>query len=124
MLAVAVLAVGVIGNHFIWRYHIKRYCIVRPGVFYRVAQPTEYGVHYLVVKQHVKTIISLQLFRPILKAGLYDPGEPDGREERAYVQQLGAQYLEWPQGNEACWPWPTPWLFEQFFSSLRASHWT
>lgn len=116
--AVALLAIGLTGNHFIWRYHIKRFQVVRPGMFYRVAQPSEYGVHYLVRKQGVKTLISLQLFRPTLKKGLYDPGTPDGREERLYAQQLGANFLEWPQGTEACWPWPTPWMFEQFFTLM------
>ncbi|MBL9124426.1 MAG: tyrosine-protein phosphatase, partial [Planctomycetaceae bacterium] len=116
ILATAIAAIVFTGNHFIWRYHIKRYQVVRPGVFYRVAQPSEYGVHYLVKKQGVKTIVSLQLYRPTLKKGLYDPGDPDGSEERHYVEQLGAKYLEWPQGNEACWPWPTPWIYEQFFA--------
>ena len=107
-MAVALLAIGLTGNHFIWRYHIKRFQVVRPGMFYRVAQPSEYGVHYLVRKQGVKTLISLQLFRPTLKKGLYDPGTPDGREERLYAQQLGANFLEGPQGTEACWPCRTP----------------
>lgn len=116
VLTAAAVALLIAGYQLIWRYHVKRYQVVREGVLYRVAQPTEYGVHYLVERCGVKTVISLQLYRPTLKRGVFDPGRPNGREERTYVEELGANYLEWPQGEEACWPWPTPWMYEQYFA--------
>lgn len=119
LLALALLLVaGVVGYQLFWRYHVKRYQVVREGVFYRVAQPTELGLKHLIERDGVQTVICLQLYRPRLKRGMYDPGEPSGLEERHFVQAKGARYLEWPQGQEACWPWPTPWVYEQFFALL------
>lgn len=106
------------GYLLFWRYHAKRYQVVRDGFFYRVAQPTELSLRYLIEDQRVRTVISLQLYRPTLKQGLYDPGRPSGQTEGDFVRKLGAQYLEWPQGQEKCWPWPTPWMFEEFFRVL------
>lgn len=111
-------AIALVGYQLFWRYHAKRYQVVREGFLYRVAQPTELSLRYLIKDRGVRTVITLQLYRPTLKRGMYDPGRPNGRQEGQFVRQLGARYLEWPQGQEACWPWPTPWMFEEFFRVL------
>jgi hypothetical protein len=63
----------------------------------------------------VKTVLSLQLFDPLLYRGCYDPGQADGQRETAYVVGLGARLVQWPMGSETYWPWITPWQFEAFF---------
>lgn len=115
LLAAAILAGG---YHSFWRYHIKRFQEVRPGVFYRVAQPTEFGLRHLVRQHGVKTVLSVQLFDVRLHQGLFDPGQPSGRKESEYVDELGVRHLQWPMGEEAYWPWLTPWQFEEFFKLL------
>jgi len=97
------------------QYHLKRHQAVRPGVLYRTGQPTELGLWYLVRVEGVKTVLSTQLYDMRLRHGVIDPGEPSGRRESVYVAQLGAQPRQWPMGKEACWPWLTPWQFEEFF---------
>jgi tyrosine-protein phosphatase SIW14 len=108
--------------HFFWRYHIKRFQVVREGVFYRVAQPTEYGLRYLVNERGVRTVLSLRLedddLRPGLVDRVLDGGDADGTAESQFVAELGVRHLQWPMGREACWPWVTPWQFEEFFRLL------
>ena len=106
------------GNAFYWRYHAKRFQVLREGVFYRTGQPTEPGLRLLIDSQRVKTVVSLQLFDPQLKKGMLDFGSPDGRLESELVTQLGARHVQWPMGEEAGWPWLTPWQFEEFFKLL------
>ena len=101
-----------------WHHHAKRFQEVRAGVFYRVAQPTEYGLSYLVKYVGVKTVLSVQLYDFRLHRGLISFGEPDGCRESEYVKQLGARAVQWPMGVEKSWPWLTPWQFEQFFQLL------
>jgi hypothetical protein len=96
-----------IGHPLFWRYHVKRFQVVHPGVLYRVGQPTEFGVRYLVEQEHVRTVLSLQLDDRRLK--------PGGPRESEFTRSLGAEHQQWPMGLEACWPWVTPWQFEQFF---------
>jgi hypothetical protein len=96
-------------------HHLKRHQEVHPGMLHRTGQPTELGIWYLVRVKGVKTVLSTQLYDMRLRRGLIDPGEPSGERESAYVRQLGAQPRQWPMGKEACWPWLTPWQFEQFF---------
>ena len=64
----------------------------------------------------MKTVLSLQLFDPQLSRGLIDPGRPSGSRESDYVATATAAHLvQWPMGQESCWPWMTPWQFEEFF---------
>ncbi|MBS0210388.1 MAG: tyrosine-protein phosphatase [Planctomycetes bacterium] len=97
------------------RYHLKRFQEVHAGVFYRVAQPTEWGLRHLIEDYHVRTVVSLQLYDYRLHEGLVDPFGPSGQQESDWVASLGARMVQWPMGDEACWPWPTPWEYEAFF---------
>lgn len=103
------------GYAVFWRYHLKRFQVVAPGTFYRVAQPTEVGLEHLVRRQGIRTVVSLQLFDPRLHRGWYDFDRPDGAKESEFVRSLGAKAVQWPMGDETCWPWPNAWEFEEFF---------
>jgi hypothetical protein len=118
-IAVAVLAaVGTLGYQWLERHHLKRFQEVKPGVFYRVAQPTEWGVRHLIERYGVRTIVNLQLYDMRLQQGLLGLVESDGAKESEWVTRCGARQVQWPMGEEACWPWPTPWQFEQFFQLM------
>ena len=107
-----------------WQGHLKRFQEVRPGVFYRSAQPSELGMRLLVKWYGVKTVVSLQLCDVRLHRGLIDVGEANGKCESEFVAELGARAVQWPMGEEACWPWVTPWQFEQFFRLMdEPSNW-
>lgn len=119
LLALTLTLLGLwLGSLAFWRYHLKRFQVVREGVFYRVAQPTEFGFRHLIRQHHVATVVSAQLFDFRLHEGWIDPGKANGDLESHYVTSLGARHLQWPMGDEACWPWVTPWQFEQFFKLL------
>lgn len=115
MLATLLVAAACGVGAGIWRYHLKRFQVVHDGVLIRVAQPTEWGLRHLVERRGVKTVLSLQLFDWRLKRGLIDFGDPDGSKESEFVRDLGANYVQWAMGEQACWPWPTPWQYEEFF---------
>jgi tyrosine-protein phosphatase SIW14 len=108
----AAIAFG--GYYGFWRYHLKRYQEVDEGVFYRVAQPTEFGLRHLVERRGIKTVVSLQLYDFRLYSGWLDPGDPNGAKEADYVRALGLRFVQWPMGEEQCWPWPTPWQLDEF----------
>ena len=91
---------------------------MREGVFYRVAQPSEFGLRYLVNDVGIRTVLSVQLYDFRLHRGLVSFGPPDGCRESEYLEQLGARCVQWPMGVEKSWPWLTPWQFEQFFQLL------
>ena len=120
-IALAALAVWP-AYHFFWRYHVKRFQVVREGVLYRVAQPSEFGLRYLVHERGVRTVLSLRLEddrpRPGLCDRVMDGGDAEGTAESQFVASLGVRHLQWPMGREACWPWVTPWQFEEFFKLL------
>ena len=101
--------------HLLWRQHVKRFAVVRPGVLYRVAQPSELGIRYLVERYGVKTILNLRLEDDHLHRGVLALGVPSGDVESRFVADLGVKSVQWPMGREACWPWMTPWQFEEFF---------
>lgn len=101
-----------------WRAQLKRFQVVRPGVLYRVAQPSEYGFDHLVEQCGVKTVLSLQLFDCKLHKDWCDFGKADGSMETAYVEAKGVRHLQWPMGEEATWPWLTPWQYEEYFKLL------
>ncbi len=112
-------AATVVASYFVyWHHHLKRFQVVRAGMFYRAAQPSEFGMRYLVWRYGVKTVVSAQLFDFRLRRGLYDPGRPDGERESKYVARLGARGVQWPMGAETYWPWLTPWQFEEFFKLM------
>jgi hypothetical protein len=98
-----------------WRYHLKRFEIVERGALYRTAQPTEFGLWYLVRRHGVRTVLNVRLEDARLCQGLLDWGEEDGRRESQYVASLGARHMQWPMGEEEYWPWLTPWQYEEFF---------
>ncbi len=101
----------------IWRYHLKRFDAVAPGVLYRTAQPTEWGMRYLVKDCGVKTIISVRRDDAALKTWI-DFDEPDGPLESVCARSLGARFLHWQMGGEAYWPWFSPEYFEEYFAIL------
>lgn len=106
------------------RVNLKRRAVVRPGVLLRVGQPTEVGLRRLIWRDGVRTVLSTQLHEVRLYRHVWDAGQPDGELEAAFVRRLGAAHVQWPMGDEACWPWPTPWQFEAFFQLLDdPSHW-
>lgn len=109
------LVLCVLAWTWFWLAHLKRFQEVRPGVFYRSAQPSELGMQVLIKYYGVRTVVSLQLFDVRLHHGLLDLSNPDGLRESQYVTALGARPVQWPMGEEACWPWVTPWQFEHFF---------
>jgi tyrosine-protein phosphatase SIW14 len=98
-----------------WRYHLKRYQVLREGVLIRTGQPTELGLRKLVHCDHVRTVVTFRLDDPRLCRGLLDLGEPSGRLESEVVPELGVRFVCIPMGDEACWPWVAPWQFEEFF---------
>ncbi|HVU90531.1 MAG TPA: tyrosine-protein phosphatase [Pirellulales bacterium] len=119
---IALAAMGVVmalvaglGYHFLWRQHVKRFQVVRPGVLYRVAQPSELGIRYLAERHHVKTVLNLRLEDDHLRRGVLAVGAPTGDVESRFVTELGVRSLQWAMGREACWPWVSPWQFEEFF---------
>lgn len=112
---------GILGMAVVFayrRYHLKRFQEVRRDVFYRSSQPSELGLQHLIKGVGIKTVISLQLFDYPLKSGVVDLGESDGELESDFVHSLHARHLQWPMGDEACWPWPSPWHLEQFFKIM------
>lgn len=115
-LLVAVASGG--GYAAFWRYHLKRFQVTAPGKFYRVAQPTEFGLEHLVRRYGIRTVVSLQLFDSRLHRGWYDFDKPDGAKESDFVRSLGARAVQWPMGDEACWPWPHAWELDEFFHLL------
>jgi tyrosine-protein phosphatase SIW14 len=98
-----------------WWHHVKRFQALREGVCYRVAQPSELGLAWLVHAHGMRTILSLRLEDPQVAEGLVSVGEPGGERESTLVSALGARHAHWPMGEEACWPWVSPWQFEEFF---------
>ncbi len=115
-LSFAVIAtLGTAGYFSIWRYHLKRFDTVVPGVLYRSAQPTEWGMRHLVRNCGVKTVISVRRDDTRLKTWI-DTDEPDGPYESDCVQNLGARYLHWKLGGEAYWPWLSPKVYEEYFA--------
>lgn len=99
---------------FRW-YHLKRFAVVDEGAIYRSGQPTELGLGWLIGHYHVKTILSLRPDNPRLHRGWFDAWEPDGSGEREFLARAGVRQVQWPMADEACWPWFTPWQFEEFF---------
>lgn len=101
--------------HLAWRQHVRRFQVVREGVLYRVAQPSQLGVDYMVRSCGVKTILNLRTEDDHLREGMLALRGSDGPLESEYTETLGARSLQWPMGPEAYWPWATPWHFEEFF---------
>lgn len=101
-----------------WHVHAKRFRELEPGVFYRVGQPTEFGLRYLIRNRGVKTVLSFQSWDVRLRHGLFDVGDPSGEKEAEFVRSLGARHLQWPLGDEPYWPWPTPWVYDEFFKLI------
>lgn len=115
LLFVLGVAAGAGGWWVFWHHHAKRFQEVRKGVFYRVAQPSEFGFRYLIDYLGIKTVVSVQLYDFRLHRGLVSWGAPDGCRESECVEKLGARPVQWPMGVEKSWPWVTPWQFEEFF---------
>ncbi|MBI2823863.1 MAG: tyrosine-protein phosphatase [Planctomycetia bacterium] len=113
--AVALLAAVWPAYHLLWRQHVKRFAVVRPGVLYRVAQPSELGIRYLVAHHGVKTVLNLRMEDDQLRRGVLALGRPRGPVESEFVEELGIQHVQWAMGHEACWPWVSPWQFEEFY---------
>ena len=101
--------------HVFWHYHLKRFATVRSGVLYRSGQPSELGLWYAQKRYGIRTVLSTRRYRKRLRHGLFDPDPESGQYENDYVASLGIHYLQWPQGDQSCWPWPTPRFFEEVF---------
>ncbi|HEX4132131.1 MAG TPA: hypothetical protein VHZ24_19025 [Pirellulales bacterium] len=114
----AVIGLGWGGYRTFWTYHTKRFQVLREGVLYRTGQPTELGLRHLVRDLDIRTVVSLQLSDFRLYRGWLDLGAPDGQCEAEFTTQLGARHVQLPMGEEACWPWPTPWQLESFLALL------
>lgn len=118
MVGTLLVAAGA-GGWGLVRYHAKRLAEVHPGVLYRLGQPTEWGLSYLVRQRGVRTVLSLQAHEVRLRPGLYEfHRQPQGELESKFTRALGAEFIQWPMGHEACWPFPTPWQFEAFFQLM------
>jgi tyrosine-protein phosphatase SIW14 len=116
VLAMSVVAIAAVGLYSaLWRYHLKRFQVVDSGIYFRSAQPTEWGLWYLQAVHGLKTVVSLQLHDFRLYRGTFDFGAPDGAAESEYVKSLGVRHVQWPMGDEQCWPWPDAWELEEFF---------
>jgi tyrosine-protein phosphatase SIW14 len=111
----AVLAAG--GQMLLSRQHLKRFHVVRPGVWYRTAQPSQWSLSWLVRRHGVRTVLCLRHFEEIpLRGGLLDFDGSNGVNEADYVRdQLGLNFVQWPMGDEPYWPWCTPKQFEALF---------
>lgn len=112
---ITVSAVGV--YQALWRYHLKRFDAVAPGVLYRSAQPTAFGMRHLIHHHGVKTVVSLRREDSRLKTWS-DFSEADGPYESEYVEQLDRRFLHWQLGGEEYWPWLSPKLFEAYFQLM------
>lgn len=115
---VLAMALCYAGHWAFWHHHTKRFVEMRKGMFYRVAQPSEFGFRYLIQYVGIKTVVSAQLYDFRLHRGLIHFGDPAGCRESEYVTRLGARAVQWPMGTQQSWPWLTPWQFEQFFQLL------
>lgn len=113
---VMLLVLAALGTWRYGRHNFKRLREVRPGVLYRMGQPSEHGLRVLARDYGVKTVVCLRQDRPRLKSGLlFDFGEDSGEDEATFAAELGIHYLHWPLGDEVCWPWPSPSTLEQFY---------
>lgn len=112
---VACLGLSIGGYHAFWRQNLKRFQEVRPGVLYRSGLASEWGLDYAVGRYRIKTVISAIPEDPLLRKGWFDTGQPSGPPESQCLARHGVQVVHLPMGDEACWPWPTPWQFEEFF---------
>jgi hypothetical protein len=101
-----------------WRNQLKRFQVVAPGTLIRSGQPTEFGLRHAIEHLGVRTVVSLQMFDVRLHDGWFDPNEPEGAKESEFVRSLGARVVQWPMGDETCWPWPHAWELEEFFHLL------
>src|SRR5262245_38721591 len=112
-------ALGVVlSRAALWNFHLKRFAVVREGVLYRSAQPTQRGFEVLVGHYDVRSIACLRRDNSALRRNLLDQGEPSGADEDAAIARLGAKHLHWPMGGEAYWPWFGPEQFEAFFELM------
>lgn len=108
-----------IGHEVFWRQHLKRFDVVRPGVLYRSAQPSQWGLRWLADHYHLKTILCLRAAHPRLRRGVaWVEDEPSGRRQGELASELGMNCLCCPLGEQVYWPWLTPWHFERFYTLL------
>jgi tyrosine-protein phosphatase SIW14 len=111
--ALAILAA--LGYWRYWHHNFRRLQEVRPGVLYRMGQPSEYGLRHLARDPGIRTVLCLREDTAQLRAGLlFDLGKLSGPPEAETARDLGIQFFQWPLGNEVYFPWPTPWHFEQY----------
>ncbi len=122
-ITLAIVGLGVLiacaGGSYVglWRYHLKRFDAVAPGVLYRCGQPSEWGMRHLIQHHGVKTIVSVRRNDHPLKALL--PGGADGElRESEWVEKLGGRFVHWPQGDEVYWPWMSPQFIDAFYELL------
>jgi len=117
LLGIAAVLLPIAGHYRYWRYNLKRFDVVRPGVLYRSGQPSRRGLDYLVHTRGVKTVICIWPEDPKLKEGmLFDWGGPRRLTESAELERLGVRFVHWPVGDgHVFWPWPQPSQFDEFF---------
>jgi len=115
LIGLVLTALAIAAYQAFWHDHLKRFNVVRPGVLYRTGQPTELGLRYARIRYKMQTDLNTRRYRKRLRRGLFDPGKPSGDYEADYATRLGMNYVQWPQGDQRCWPWPTPWFHEALF---------
>lgn len=116
LLALVGLGAGIgLARFGLWNFHLKRFDVVKEGVLYRSAQPTEHGFHVLVERFGVRSIACLRRENAPVRQDLWDFSDPSGEDESDTVSRLGARFLHWPMGGEAYWPWFSGQQFDDFF---------
>jgi len=120
-----VLLLGALGAWRYVRHNFKRFREIRPGVAYRMGQPSEYGLRSIAHSCGLRTIVCLRHDSPRLRTGrFFDVGEPSGPTEEDCATELGIRFLHWPLGEEVYWPWPSPWHLQQFYRLYDdPAHW-
>lgn len=118
VLLLVVLVVGLIsgGYYRYWRYNLRRFAEVHPGVLYRSALPSQRGMEYLVKHCGVRTVLCILEDEPTLKGGVFFELGTSRVPESAAVERLGGRYVRWPVGEkQLSWPWPQPEQFDDFY---------
>jgi protein tyrosine/serine phosphatase len=109
---------AVLSRVMLWSFDLKRFAVVEEGVLYRSGQPTLRGFDVLVDRLGIKTIACLRSENAAVRHNLLDLDEPSGAAEDEVVAGLGAEYLHWPMGGAARWPWFNPRQFRAFFALM------
>ena len=116
MFLLLAIALGVGGYFRYWRYNLRRFAVVHPGVLYRSALPSQHGLDYLVHTCGVRTVLCIFPEEMKLKGGLFFPWGSTPVAESTAVESRGGRLIRWSvDEKQVYWPWPQPEQFDQFF---------